>query len=185
MDSATSGKNWYATLSLSTAASEAEIATAVELLSRRAAALAVTAPERSRELRDLTRSIKQDLLSGPEARQRYDRALAQQAATTAAATTAAATQPQSPAVRPPVQGSGIARFLRTGWVCSSCGTSGMPSDRFCMKCGARITAPGQARSRADDQAKGAVVRCATCGAMVTPGHGFCTGCGANIPLQQF
>lgn len=183
-----SGGNWYAVLSLSTTASEAEIAAAVELLGRRAAALAVTSPERSRELRDLARSIKQDLLSGPEARQRYDRALAQQAATMVATPPPGpqpAPQPMQqhgtgPAT-PPSRGFGIGRFLRSGWVCSSCGTNAMPSDRFCMKCGTKITAPGPARPRAADQANAAEVRCASCGAVLALGHGFCTGCGAMRP----
>jgi Double zinc ribbon len=221
----TSDENWYAVLSLSAAAPEAEIAAAVELLGRRAAALAVTSPERSRELREIVRSIKQDLLSGPDARQRYDRALAQQAATMVA-TPPPGPQPVSPPVpqawpqqaqqpgpqpwqqpvpqpgppqswqqpvpspvqqpgagpaRPPVRGSGLSRFLRSGWVCSSCGTNAMPSDRFCMKCGARITAPVSARPRSGDQANAAVVRCAACGEVVAPEHGFCTGCGAIRP----
>src|SRR5215510_4959172 len=85
-NSAVPRPNWYAVLSLSVTASEDEIAAAVELLGRRAAALAVTAPERSRELRELARSIKQDLLSGSQARQRYDSSLTQPAASTPTAT---------------------------------------------------------------------------------------------------
>lgn len=204
-----SGENWYAVLSLGAAASEAEIAAAVELLGRRATALAVTSPDRSRELREIVRSIKQDLLSGPEARQRYDRALAQQAATMVA-TPPPGSQPapppgwpqpgQQPAspqpwppsapqpgqqpgagpARPLVWGSALGRFLRSGWVCSSCGTNAMPSDRFCMKCGTKITAPVAAKPRSGDQAS-AVVRCAACGEEVAPGHSFCTSCGAIRP----
>jgi len=102
-NSAVSRRDWYAVLSLSADTSEAEIAAAVELLGRRAAALAVTAPDRSRELRDLARSIKQDLLSGPEARQRYDSGLAQPAAGTAAAAIPA-TRPGPDPARPPARG---------------------------------------------------------------------------------
>ncbi|MGC1755170.1 MAG: hypothetical protein WA805_18955, partial [Trebonia sp.] len=69
-------EDWYANLGLSPQAPEEQIAQAVERLSRQAAALAVTAPERSQRLRDTIRLIKRDLLSGQENRQRYDLGLA-------------------------------------------------------------------------------------------------------------
>jgi hypothetical protein len=65
-------EDWYAYLSIATDAPTEQIEQAVERLSRQATALAVTAPERSQRLRDTVRSIKRDLLSGPEARARYD-----------------------------------------------------------------------------------------------------------------
>ena len=68
--------DWHAYLGLSPQAPEQQIAQAVERLSRQAAALAVTAPERSQRLRDTIRLIKRDLLSGQENRQRYDLGLA-------------------------------------------------------------------------------------------------------------
>jgi curved DNA-binding protein CbpA len=69
------GSDWYSVLGLSPAASADEIAVAVERLSRQASALAVTAPERSQQLREVTRAIKRDLLSGLEGRRRYDQSL--------------------------------------------------------------------------------------------------------------
>ena len=79
MHSAAPGRepDWYAVLGLGPAASTGEISAAVERLSRQASALANTAPHRSQELRETTRAIKRDLLSGPEARQRYDRSRAE------------------------------------------------------------------------------------------------------------
>jgi hypothetical protein len=71
------GPDWYAFLRLEPDATEEEITAAVERLSRQASALATTAPERSQQLRETLRSIKRDLLSGPESRQRYDQARAQ------------------------------------------------------------------------------------------------------------
>jgi hypothetical protein len=65
--------DWYAVLGLGPQASAEEIGTVVERLSRQASALANTAPHRSQELREITRAIKRDLLSGTESRQRYDR----------------------------------------------------------------------------------------------------------------
>jgi hypothetical protein len=65
-------EDWYAYLNIATDAPTEQIEQAVERLSRQATALAVTAPERSQRLRDTVRTIKRDLLSGPEARARYD-----------------------------------------------------------------------------------------------------------------
>jgi plasmid stabilization system protein ParE len=175
-DFAVSGRDWYAVLSLSAAASEAEIAAAVERLGRQAAALAVTSPDRSRDLRELARSIKQDLLSGPEARQRYDDRL----------TALLATAPTPPLGRVdtgpvPSPSSGIARFLRAGWVCPSCGTGALPSDNFCMKCGTRIVPPGRNKLKTADQSKSVAATCATCGGVLAPEDSFCTRCGTNCP----
>lgn len=75
-------EDWYAYLKLSADTPTEQVEQAVERLSRQAAALAVTAPERSQRLRDTVRAIKRDLLSGPESRARYDAGLA--AATEAA-----------------------------------------------------------------------------------------------------
>lgn len=68
--------DWYSFLGVGPDATTEQIAAGVERLSRQANALAVTAPERARQLRDQARAIKQDLLAGPEARQRYDHGLA-------------------------------------------------------------------------------------------------------------
>jgi hypothetical protein len=68
--------DWYALLGIAVTASTAEIAAAIERMSRQATALSVTAPERSRQLRDQIRAIKQDLLAGDAQRQRYDAEIA-------------------------------------------------------------------------------------------------------------
>ena len=175
-DFAVSGRDWYAVLSLSAAASEAEIAAAVERLGRQAAALAVTSPDRSRDLRELARSIKQDLLSGPEARQRYDDRL------TAPSPTAPSSLPGSvDPGRVPSTGSGIVRFLRSGWVCPSCSTGAMPADIFCMKCGTKIVPPGRNKLKTADQPKSGAATCATCGGVLAPEDSFCTRCGTKCP----
>jgi len=69
-------QDWYAVLGVAASAGSDEIAIAVEKMSRQANSLSVTAPQRSRLLRDQIRAIKQDLLSGDAQRQRYDQALA-------------------------------------------------------------------------------------------------------------
>jgi len=129
-------ENWHAYLGLSPQVQEEQIAQAVERLSRQAAALAVTAPERSQRLRDTIRLIKRDLLSGQENRQRYDLGLA--AAAGPAAPVPVAPAPAFSGFGGEGVGSRIARFLRTGWTCAACGKEALPSDRFCTKCGTPI-----------------------------------------------
>src|SRR5215471_4045986 len=92
------GPDWYAFLRLQPDATAEEITVAVERLSRQASALATTAPERSQQLRETLRSIKRDLLSGPENRQRYDqsRAQAQNAVPPQAPAAPAAERPPAP-----------------------------------------------------------------------------------------
>ncbi len=68
--------DWFEYLKLAPDAPAGQVEQAVERLSRQAASLAVTAPERSQQLRDTVRAIKRDLLSGPENRARYDAARA-------------------------------------------------------------------------------------------------------------
>lgn len=163
-------EDWYAFLRLSPQASEEEIAQAVERLSRQAAALAVTAPERSQRLRDTVRLIKRDLLSGPESRHRYDLGMA-------------ALAPQTPvpvAPAPAFSGFGegiasrIARFLRTGWTCSVCGKEGLPSDKFCTKCGTPITPV-----RTDAMPKSPRPNCVNCGSALAADDVFCARCGTR------
>jgi hypothetical protein len=185
----TQNNNWYAFLRLSPGATDEEIHGAVERLSRQATALAATAPERSQLLRETIRSIKRDLLSGPESRQRYDALRSRPAAPPAPAlaqpAAPAAPRPDAPTPVPlePVpyafQGAGsrLARFLRTGWTCPACGKGGVPSDKFCTKCGTPIQAirpeavePGRAsRPR---------VMCATCANPLGPADAFCSKCGS-------
>jgi hypothetical protein len=92
-------EDWYAYLNVPVDAPGELIEPAVEKLSRQAAALAATAPERSQRLRDTVRAIKRDLLSGPEARARYD-----QAREAAAAPSASESPAYSPPADPPVSG---------------------------------------------------------------------------------
>jgi hypothetical protein len=91
-------EDWYEYLRLSPDATTEQIEQAVERLSRQAASLAATAPERSQLLRETVRSIKRDLLSGPESRQRYDasRAAAVQQAAQAAPPLMPPGQPLAP-----------------------------------------------------------------------------------------
>jgi hypothetical protein len=91
--------DWYAVLGLGPQAAAEEISTAVERLSRQASALANTAPHRSQELREITRAIKRDLLSGTESRQRYDRS--RLAGGAPSATAGPAPAPARPAAPPP------------------------------------------------------------------------------------
>jgi hypothetical protein len=67
-------EDWYGYLNIAPDAPIEQIEEAIQRLSGQAAALAVTEPERSQRLRDAIQSIERDLLSGPEARARYDAA---------------------------------------------------------------------------------------------------------------
>jgi hypothetical protein len=220
-------EDWYARLKLSPEAPTEQIEQAVERLSRQAAALAVTAPERSQQLRETVRAMKRDLLSGPESRQRYDAARA--AAAKSPAQQAQSAQPPAQQAWPPVQqawppaqqaapaqtfpppppaapgvpmsmpaapvqppaapipvspapalapegvGSRLARFLRTGWTCSSCGKDALPSDKFCTKCGSaiKLVQPDSAPPRVR-------LACANCAAPLTASDAFCAKCGTPV-----
>jgi len=168
--------DWYAALNLAASASTEQIAAAVERMSRQASALSVTAPERSRLLRDQIRAIKQDLLSGDDQRQRYD----QQRAQAEAARAQGRNMGWSPALQRPAQGaawqaparqapawqapagqaptgqagaqfaglvSRVAKFLQTGWTCATCGYGALPNDKFCHKCGSPIDVPAIAQAQ--------------------------------------
>jgi curved DNA-binding protein CbpA len=197
------GPDWYAVLRLTPDASAEEIAGAVERLSRQASALATTAPERSQQLRETLRSIKRDLLSGPENRQRYDqsRAQARNAVPTqapAAPTAQRPPVPQYPAAPPPPaapapapasapasaagpgpegMGARFARFMRTGWACSNCGKGSLPNEKFCSRCGSPIQPPAPGTA-----ARGAAARnlvCANCGKQLRSSDVFCGSCGTR------
>ncbi len=157
--------DWYAALSLPTTATGDQISAAVERMSRQATALSVTAPERSRLLRDQIRAIKQDLLSGDAQRQRYDQQRAQAQAARgggrpaawlaqgvqrqAQAGTGQAGMGQAGAGQAQFGGlmSRVAKFLQTGWTCATCGYGALPNDKFCHKCGSPIEAPAIAQQR--------------------------------------
>lgn len=194
------GQDWYSLLGLKAEATVEEIAAAVERLTRQASALAVTAPERSHELRERIRAIRGDLLSGDLERQRYDQSLARESELRAATAAAAAggqnpafpsaggdarTPPAGPvAPRPPGLASRVARFLQTGWTCPACGHGAMPADKFCMKCGSKIQTiaaagpPAHAR-QAGQPGQSAIQSafCGSCSAALIPGNTFCTHCG--------
>ncbi len=84
--------NWYVKIGVTPTATEDEVRAAVEALSRKATAMANTAPERSQGLREQVRQIKATLLSGPTERAAYDATLAMTVSAGATAgTTAGAT----------------------------------------------------------------------------------------------
>lgn len=193
----TQNDNWYAYLRLPRDATAQEIAGAVERLSRQASALSVTAPERSQLLRETIRAMKRDLLSGPENRRRYDVSGPRGLAPPPAAVPPASLSPAPRAYRPESQvvqgpqapqaawdgqnirgpGSRLAQFLRTGWTCPACGKGGVPSDKFCTKCGTPIPPlrPEPDRGRAPT----ARAACVTCANPLSPTDVFCAKCGSR------
>ncbi|NNN09000.1 MAG: hypothetical protein HKL85_07390 [Acidimicrobiaceae bacterium] len=70
-------RDWYTQLGVPAAATKEDIETAVERMSRQASTLANSAPDRSQALRDKVRAIRADLLSGDDARRRYDSRVAE------------------------------------------------------------------------------------------------------------
>lgn len=188
------GPNWYDLLGVPADASDEQLTVAAEKLSRQAAALATTAPERSQRLRDTVRTIRADLLSGPAARAHYDARLATAPRSVPAARAPSPPPPptpfplaNSPIDAPPgpgpqrlldsvINGIGPAssrfrRFLQSGWTCPSCGADGGPADKFCGRCGAPMKDPVQvtpARST-----------CPGCAAVLAPGDRFCSRCGVS------
>jgi Double zinc ribbon len=216
----TAERDWYAYLRLSPDAPADEIERAVERLSRQASALAATAPERSQQLRETVRAMKRDLLSGPEARHRYDervrqagspasiphQTIPQQAtpprgrhaapgppqATPPQAAFPQATPPQAAVPQPappdftlPMSmrrgdgaGARLVRFLRTGWTCPSCGKGGVPSDKFCTRCGTPIR-PTQDSAAGPDRVPRPRFICQNCANPLGPSGVFCSKCGTR------
>jgi hypothetical protein len=205
-------EDWYAYLNIATDAPTEQIEQAVERLSRQATALAVTAPERSQRLRDTVRAIKRDLLSGPEARARYDADRSAAAEPPQVPSPASATIPPPPTAVPPPPayppppmaptspaggpgsggptgagwpgggpGSGerisarLVRFLRTGWTCAECGKEGLPSDKFCTRCGTAITP-----TRHEAAPPTTRVTCVNCAAPMGVNDAFCARCGTRV-----
>lgn len=196
----TESGNWYVFLRLPPEAAVDEIQSAVERLSRQASALAATSPERSQSLRETIRSIKRDLLSGPENRQRYDASRRQQRTAPATSMPAAGPLPapasHSPAPYPPApyppapvpapypptgQGAGarIARFLRTGWTCPACGKGGVPSDKFCTKCGTPIRPVRPEAASEPERVTRPRLACGSCASPLGPMDTFCAKCGTR------
>jgi ribosomal protein L32 len=177
--------DWYSVLGLGPSASAEEITTAVERMSRQASALANMAPERSQQLREVIRAIKRDLLSGAEARQRYDLTLVRPAPAAAPGPVPPALQtafPSPPAPPPPAatQGAGLGsrfkRFMQTSWTCPACGEGAMPDDRFCKACGTKIAPPAAAARPAPAPEPSF---CGSCGKRLDAHENFCTRCGTR------
>lgn len=172
--------NWYAYLGLSPEATAEEIQGAVERLSRQASALAATSPERSQLLRETIRAIKRDLLSGPENRRRYDALTPQQLAPAAPMP---GYRPKPAAVPPPpagpAAGSRLVRFLRTGWTCPACGKGGLPSEKFCTKCGTPIQLIRPEVTPESERPPRLRPTCSTCANPLGPTDAFCAKCGAR------
>ena len=182
-----SGTNWYDMLGVSVDAPEEQLRASTEKLSRQAAALATTAPDRSQQLRDVVRAIRTDLLSGPAARAQYDARLA--SAPRAESPTlepagrfpSAMTPAQSGSQRlidSVVNGIGPAasrfrRFLQSGWTCPSCGLEGGPADQFCAHCGTPMKVAAQVRPTRPI--------CTNCAAAFSSNDRFCSHCGAPAP----
>lgn len=168
------GSDWYSVLGLSPAASADEIAVAVERLSRQASALAVTAPERSQQLREVTRAIKRDLLSGQDSRRRYDQSLQPggPAAPAPAAPLGAAPAgtPVGPAAAPPAA--------------SSAGPPAAPPVR--PPAGHPAPAAPATAPQVPDRRKRFLRflqdawTCPGCGHDAMPGEEFCTKCGGRL-----
>jgi len=170
--------DWYAYLNLAADTPTEQVEQAVERLSRQATALAVTAPERSQLLRDTVRAIKRDLLSGPESRARYDASRAQAPVAQPSVAPPERIQSeriQSERIQPERIGARIARFLRTGWTCSSCGKEALPSDKFCTRCGTPITP-----TRHDGATLGTRASCDNCTSPLGANDAFCARCGTPV-----
>lgn len=168
-------RNWYVLLGVDRGASDGEISSAVEKLSRTSAALAVTNPERSQQIREIVRLIRRDLLSGPAPRSSYDQLL--RTAEQPSRPSAIPLQPQ-PRVDPAPPLGGLTgrflRFLKEGWTCQSCGAPSNPGDRFCAACGGEIT-PVLVAARAVEKPS-----CPSCGVQVRAEDRFCAACGAPL-----
>jgi len=186
-----SPRNWYNELGLEPDAPSEVVADAVEPLSRQASALANTAPKRSQQLRDTIRAMRQDLMSGPEARRQYDERLARTPPFRPAgpdhlphetvAYPEPTWSPPGPSVATPatpvadvIAGTVLPmvarfrRFLQTGWTCPSCAEEGSPGDRFCTRCGAAMKQASQSGGS----------RCANCSNQLSAEERFCTRCGS-------
>lgn len=183
-------RDWYAVLGLTPQATSAEITAAIERMARQANALAMTAPDRARLIRDQIRIIKQDLLAGPGPAW---------GAVAAPPPPPSADRPPWPAnqgARPGGLMSRLTQFLQTGWACAECGYGALPTDKFCPKCGSKIqpatsgpqtsgpqasgpqTGPGTG-GEAAGAAAGPATNCRQCGRGLSPQNAFCIWCGAQ------
>lgn len=177
------GSDWYSVLGLSPAASAEEIAVAVERLSRQASALAVTAPERSQQLREVSRAIKRDLLSGHDARRRYDQSLraAEPAAPAPAAPLGAppAGSPVSPAAAPPAAPA-VASAAGGPAAAASAGPPAAPPAGHPAPAAGAAAPPAPDRRRRFVRFLQGAWTCPACGHDAMPGEEFCTKCGGRL-----
>ena len=186
-------EDWYAYLNIATDAPTEQIEQAVERLSRQATALAVTAPERSQRLRDTVRAIKRDLLSGPEARARYDArrdaAASPQAPSAASAASAASGTVPPPPTAAPWPSSYSPPMAPTSPVAggpTGGGPAGGPGGGPGAG-GASAGGPGGGSPGGGERISARLVRflrtgwtCAECGKEALPSDKFCTRCGTVI-----
>jgi hypothetical protein len=192
-------EDWYAYLNIATDAPTEQVGQAVERLSRQATALAVTAPERSQRLRDTVRSIKRDLLSGPEARTRYDAELNAAAATPEVPPSPvppspvpqSPVRPPEPATIPPPPSYSPSSFspppfspppIAQG---SSPAAGGQPAAG--PPASGSAGGPGGGRAAGGEKMSARLVRflrtgwvCGECGKEAVPSDKFCTRCGTVI-----
>ncbi len=65
--------------------------------------------------------------------------------------------------------------------CTNCGKELKPGAKFCMKCGAPVSAPVAQVKSVESSAT-----CPSCGKLLKPGAKFCMGCGAPVsaPVEQ-
>ncbi|MGH3195491.1 MAG: double zinc ribbon domain-containing protein [Streptosporangiaceae bacterium] len=76
-------------------------------------------------------------------------------------------------------GSRLARFLRTGWTCPACGKGGVPSDKFCTKCGTPIQPIRPDAAPEPERAPRPRPTCSTCANPLGPMDAFCSKCGGR------
>ena len=96
----------------------------------------------------------------------------------ASAPSGPASAPTGSAAYPPAGqtvGTRLARFLRTGWTCPACGKGGVPSDKFCTRCGTPIQAVRPDGGPGPDRAPRPT--CAACANPLGPTEAFCSRCG--------
>ena len=164
------GSDWYSVLGLSPAASADEIAAAVERLSRQASALAVTAPERSQQLREVTRAIKRDLLSGQDSRRQYDQSLRPGGL--------AAPAPAAPPGAPPA-GTPVAPTAAPPVRPPAGPPAAPPVGHPAPAAAAMVPQVPDRRKRFVRFLQGAWT-CPACGHDAMPGEEFCTKCGGRL-----
>lgn len=181
--------DWFEYLKLAPDAPAEQVEQAVERLSRQAAALAVTAPERSQQLRDTVRAIKRDLLSGAENRARYDAA---RAAAPAAPGAPPAVSPIGPPAPAAPSGTEVPPLPPTApWSAMPPPPPPGPFTPGPVAGGPGTGGPGQALGGLE--AFGSRVArflrtgwtCSACGKEAMPSDKFCTKCGTAItPIRH-